>query len=528
MHTHVTNPIDRRPPRKWSIVALSIAGAAAVLISYIFFLTLAIACLALPVVFLKALVTFSSSSLLVVEILLSLFGLVAGLTILWSLIPRRDKFEPTGILIDPAREKRLMTEIEIVAASLQEAMPRDVYLIPDPNAFVAQRGGYLGIGSRRILGLGLPLLATLSVSELRALLAHEFAHFYSGDTRLGPWLYGARLSMVRVARNLGEDSPIRHLTRFGVVAIAYTLLMGGLRLYWETFMRVSQLISRQQEYRSDEIACYVAGSQPFADVLRKLPKAEAVLQSFCQSVVQLLVTHGYQPRIVEDLVAYQATPRNEGIALASLQERLHITRPKPFDSHPPVSARIARVESLGIAATDANNQPAWSLFENLESCESDLLRKLVPELEKVDLKPMSWETAGTDIYLPAWRKHIERFLPMFAGKTVASLPEYATYLGPIADKVHNPPGRILNRPQREDQAASILAYALTASLVDGGWTLHMGPGSCYLKRDSMILYPHDVLAALRSQSMSAGDWQAFCVNTGIGDWPLGRATLPPV
>ncbi len=147
------------------------------------------------------------------------------------------------------------------------------------------------------------------------------------------------------------------------------------------------------------------------------------MQSFCQSVVQLLVTHGYQPRIVEDLVAYQATPRKDrGIALASLQERLHITRPKPFDSHPPVSARIARVESLGIAATDANNQPAWSLFENLESCESDLLRKLVPELEKVDLKPMSWETAGTDIYLPAWRKHIERFLPMFAGKTVASLP----------------------------------------------------------------------------------------------------------
>jgi hypothetical protein len=293
-------------------------------------------------------------------------------------------------------------------------------------------------------------------------------------------------------------------------------------------MRISQLISRQQEYRSDEIACYVAGSQPFADVLRKLPKAEAVLPSFWQTAVQPLVANGYQPRIVEDFVAFQANPGVERLGLAWLQERLRVTSPKPFDSHPPISARIARVQSLGIAATDANDLPAWSLFENLAACESDLLRKLVPELEKVDLKPMSWESAGTKIYLPAWRKHIERFLPMFAGKTVASLPEYATYLGPIADKVHNPPGRILNRPQREDQATLILAYALTVSLVDRGWTLHMGPGSCYLKRDSVILYPHDALAALRSKSMSANDWQVFCANNGIGDWPLDQAPPPHV
>ena len=518
----MTSSTDRRPARKWSIVALSVAGAAAVVVSYIFSLTLALACLALPVVLVKALVSFNSSSLFIAEILLSLFGLVAGLTILWSLIPRRDKFEPTGILVDAAREKRLMAEIEFVAGSLREAMPRQVYLIPEPNAFVAQRGGFLGFGSRRILGLGLPLLATLSVSELRALLAHEFAHFYSGDTRLGPWLYGARLSMVRVAQNLGEDSPVRHLTRFGVVAVAYTLLMAGIRLYWEVFMRLSQLISRQQEYRSDEIACYVAGSQPFAEVLRKLPKTEAGLQSFWQSIVQPLVASGYQPRIVEDFAAFQATPGNEGIALASLQARLQITSPKPFDSHPPLSARIARVESLGIAAPQANDQPAYSLFENLATWESDLLRKLVPDLKNVQLKSMSWETAATEIYLPAWRKHIERFLPMFSGKTVASLPEFATYLGPIADKILNPPGRILNRTQREDQAMNILAFALIASLVDRGWTLQMQPGSCYLQRDSAVLHPDNVLAALRSKSMSANDWQTFCTNAGIGDCPLGR------
>ena len=125
-------------------------AAAAVVISYVFFLTLAFACLALPVAIFRSFQTFSSGFVFTAEILLSIFGLVAGLTILWSLIPRRDKFEPTGIPIDPAREKRLMAEIALIAGSLREAMPRDVYLIPEPNAYVAQRGERLQSASPRL------------------------------------------------------------------------------------------------------------------------------------------------------------------------------------------------------------------------------------------------------------------------------------------------------------------------------------------------------------------------------------------
>jgi Zn-dependent protease with chaperone function len=68
-------------------------------------------------------------------------------------------------------------------------MPAEVYLIPEVNAWVGQRGGFMGIGSRRIMGLGLPLLETLNVSQLEAVLVHEFGHYYRGDTRLGPWVY---------------------------------------------------------------------------------------------------------------------------------------------------------------------------------------------------------------------------------------------------------------------------------------------------------------------------------------------------
>jgi heat shock protein HtpX len=65
------------------------------------------------------------------------------------------------------------------------------------------------------MGIGLPLFAVLSVSELRAVLAHEFAHFYSGDTSLGAWVYRTQTSIVRVFQNLGELGAFVQVNGFG-------------------------------------------------------------------------------------------------------------------------------------------------------------------------------------------------------------------------------------------------------------------------------------------------------------------------
>jgi heat shock protein HtpX len=86
-------------------------------------------------------------------------------------------------------------------------MPKEVYLIAEVNAWVAQRGGILGVGSRRVVGLGLPLMRILSVAQLRAVLAHEFGHYYGGDTRLGPLVYSMRSAIGRTFYNLAPPLP---------------------------------------------------------------------------------------------------------------------------------------------------------------------------------------------------------------------------------------------------------------------------------------------------------------------------------
>jgi Zn-dependent protease with chaperone function len=57
-----------------------------------------------------------------------------------------------------------------------------------------------------VMGLGLPLLQTLTVSQFRAVMAHEFGHYYGGDTKLGPWVYKTRAAIVRTLLGISQHS----------------------------------------------------------------------------------------------------------------------------------------------------------------------------------------------------------------------------------------------------------------------------------------------------------------------------------
>src|SRR5918999_3842843 len=88
---------------------------------------------------------------------LTLACVVTGFVILTSFVPRRQCFEP----------------------------PERIYLPPDVNAAVFQRGGLLGFGGKRVLLVGLPLFDALTVRRMRAVIAPEFGHFYGGDSEVG-------------------------------------------------------------------------------------------------------------------------------------------------------------------------------------------------------------------------------------------------------------------------------------------------------------------------------------------------------
>jgi heat shock protein HtpX len=508
------------------MVAWGVAGAAAILFSYAFALALAIACLALPVAAFE--IIAKTGSFVFAALLLGIFGAVVGVTVLWSLVPTREKFQPPGVPVDLAQQPRLSAEIQSVAAGLGETMPSEVYLIPDANAFVAQRGGIFSGGHRRILALGLPLMEVLSVSEFRGLLAHEFAHFYSGDTRLGPWVYKARTAMARVYNNLGTRSGVLSiLTRWAVVAIPYMLLMGGLRLCWTLFLRLTQLISRRQEFRSDEIACHLAGSDAFAEALRKLPTTSAALRPYWQQVVLPVAARGYQPDLADGFGRFMTAPQVIKAGTDALERDLRNTSSQPYDTHPPLGARLARVTALATERPSQDNRRAVCLLDDLNALEAQLLRLLIPALKATQLKPLVWETAGPEVYVPMWRREISPYLSFLSKKNLLGLPDLAKSPKELSDKIFNPPGILLNKAQRDENAIAVLSMALALALFDNGWVLHTQPGSFRLQFGDFTLVAHNILSRLRSGDLSVAEWESYCKSAGMNNLNLSRHRLKP-
>ena len=70
----------------------------------------------------------------------SIMALIGAVVILWSILPRLDRFEPPGPLLKPDEHPELFAEIERVAGDVQQTM----FVCPGPPARVANEGQGIG------------------------------------------------------------------------------------------------------------------------------------------------------------------------------------------------------------------------------------------------------------------------------------------------------------------------------------------------------------------------------------------------
>jgi Zn-dependent protease with chaperone function len=494
------------------------ASLAVVLIVGFYTLTLALAaaCVYLPYLMLTA--RNGAITLLFVS------GVVMAGTILWSLVPRREKFIPPGPRLEPARHPRLFAEIERLATSLNEPPPQEVYLIPEVNAWVAEPEGR----GRRIMGLGLPLLQILTVSRFRAVLAHEFAHYYSGDTRLGPWVYKTRAAMVRTLRGLGSPSSVlAGLTQLALVRLAYIIVMGVMTAYWNLFLRITQLISRRQEYRADELACAVAGSRALIEGLQDIHRGAAALSAYLGELGRALGA-GYRPPIAQGFSLFMAAGGIHEALEAHLVKELAHPKTRPFDSHPPLRDRLLAAGRLPLGDDPQNDHPAISLLEDVTSLEAQLLQRLNPKQNVGTLKLTPWEDIGHTVYVPGWRKYTEEYAELLAGVTAGSLPEKVKDLLAMGSHIRDPKGMLLTREQRAQRAADLLAAGFSVALIGSGWDLHAQPGEFHLQRGTEQLQPFRIIRELASAKLTGQAWLERTQALDIEHLCLGPNQTPDV
>lgn len=155
--------------------------------------------------------------------------------------------EPNGVELGPHFGARLLHEVRSIATRIGAPAVHRILVTDAHNASALQipRAGVFW--PRNTLCLGYPLLATLSVEQMRAVIAHELGHLTHAHGRVSSWVHRTRLSWVRLL-----DVLERHQS---VPAHVHLLF----RHYVPRLHAHAAAVSRQQELLADRLAAEVCG-----------------------------------------------------------------------------------------------------------------------------------------------------------------------------------------------------------------------------------------------------------------------------
>ncbi len=499
-------------PRR-SLALYALLAMVMVIASYVVVILLAASCVYLP--FLAITQTRSPAIQLVI---LFFGGIAAAGAMLWSLVPRREKFDAPGLLLERSEHLLLFREIDDIAAALDEPVPREVYLIGQVNAFVSDAGGVLGFGSRRILAIGLPMLSILSLSEVRGLLAHEFAHYYGGDTKMGPWVYKAQTAMVRTFQSIGSIS--EKVGRLGIVQVLYMIVTQVLKWNFLFFLRVTNFVSRRKEFRADELACLVAGKEAVIEGLRKTHAGAMAWSTYWNTEVLPVLQLGCIPPIGDGLLRFLAAPQIAEQIVRGTEQEIAEGKTKPYDTHPPLRDRIAAIQAMPADSREQSKEPALSLLKDPESAELRFLQSLNPNLPKEGLRPVKWKETGSMVTIPAWKAWVREYAALLNGICPESLSETVKGLSTIGARIRDPKGMLLRPEQRKQRAMHLLGSALGLVLVEKGWQLESQPGEFFLHRGTEKLNVFDLINQLAGGKIPDEVWWQRCKAWGIAGSPL--------
>jgi Zn-dependent protease with chaperone function len=405
--------------------------------------------------------------------------LAGAATILWALVPRPDRFEKPGPQLTPSTAPELFALIDGVAAATSQPRPSEVYLLNDVNAWVTQRGGMMGFGSRRVMGVGLPLVNSLTRAELQAVIAHEFGHYVGGDVGLGPWIYKTRAAIARTMAGLDQS-----------------YLQWVFNLYGRMFMRLTMAVSRQQEFVADETAAHISGAAPMVSALKKVAMLAPAYSAYLQQEVLPILQYGFLPPLAEGFDRFIASPETRTAFDRMAREQVGDAAGE-FDTHPPLSERVAALERLPVVQAANTTERSLPMLANPEKHARLLLEHNAGTDTVRQLNAITWDDVGDSIYAKEWHRIAEAHVASFATMTIGDLPAGKKAYTEFGAGLKNKGESFVDADERLGRAAHVMIAGLGAALLRAGWKMETGPGRpLELKNGEASVIPRRVVGRL--------------------------------
>ncbi|MFJ1592937.1 M48 family metallopeptidase [Kitasatospora albolonga] len=296
-----------------------------------------------------------------------------------------------GVRVDDSHEPRLWQTVRDIAQQVGTRAPDEILLTGDVNATVSEDARFLGlVGGTRRLHIGLPLMTGLSETQLRAVLAHEMGHYGNADTRLSAISERGRVHVLRTiahfearagakvskerarqekkaAAALAKGRKAREVDTTGT-GITYRAMARLYTVYGKFYLRATLSGSRRAEFAADIAAARIAGRDATASALREIPVIDAAHDFYLNRYATLGADAGLLPPPGEFLGGFRRLLAARHEEVDAMRGGPLPTEPvSPYDSHPPIAERVARIEALpddGRASDPA--RPSLSLLADTE------------------------------------------------------------------------------------------------------------------------------------------------------------------
>lgn len=306
------------------------------------------------------------------------------------------------IEVRPDTEPELFAFLYDIADKVGAPRPHRVYLAPEVNAAVFYDLGFINFifPTKKNLLIGLGLLNVLTLSELRAVLAHEFGHFAQKTTAIGSWVYLAEQIATHIVSSRTKlDNALRALSvqdpRIAWIGWILRLCVWAVRAVLDTMYLIVALskraLSREMELQADLVAVSLTGSDALVHALHKTGSADQSMASAMSTLRKELAAgfrvpdlYALQQRYIENFRRVTDDPlygRVPPLPESNRSEhrvfkKLLAQPPKMWATHPPVREREDNAKATYVPCA-LDDRSAWELFRDPQSTRNQMTALMI-------------------------------------------------------------------------------------------------------------------------------------------------------
>ncbi len=329
-----------------------------------------------------------------------LFGLPVAFIAIFlckALIFLRPGGKMEDLEVTAAQQPKLFEFLNRLADEAGAPRPHRVFLSPRVNAAVFYDLTILNFlfPSKKNLEIGLGLVNALTLSEFKAVLAHEFGHFAQRSMAVGRWVYMAQQIAEHIVWRRDQlDRFLQGLSRSDIrvawVGWILRLIVWSIRSLLETLfqgvMLAQRALSREMEFQADLVAVSLTGSDALIHALHQAQTADDAWDrtlSFANGELgqgrKVVDLFALQSRVLERMREMLGDPEYARVpAVPSTRPEAHrvfraelAQPPRMWLTHPHNHEREENAKRVYLPApTDPRS--AWALFTDTAALRSQV------------------------------------------------------------------------------------------------------------------------------------------------------------